>query len=134
MAESSLPRKLQIKPRQRLLLLNAPPGFAEQLQSLPEGVELTDRGDADGEFDFVQLFVKNREELTRYVSAAIQQVKHDGLLWICYPKGSSKVKADLNRDILWQMVEPLGWTGVTLISLDTVWSAMRFRPADRVGK
>lgn len=132
MAESSLTKKLQIKPRQRLLLLNSPPDFAEQLQPLPEGVELTDSG--DGEFDFVQLFVKNGEELHRFVSAAIQQVKHDGLLWICYPKGSSKVKTDLNRDILWQLVEPLGWTGVSLISLDSVWSAMRFRPADRVGK
>src|SRR6185312_13062145 len=111
---------------------NAPPDFAEQLQPLPEGVELTDRG--DGEFDFVQIFVKNREELNGFVSAAIQQVKHNGLLWICYPKGSSKVKTDLNRDTLWQLVDPLGWTGVSLISLDTVWSAMRFRPADRVGR
>ena len=132
MADSALTRKLQIKPRQRLLLLNAPPGFAEQLQPLPEGVELADRG--DGEFDFVQLFVKNGEELNRFVSTAIQQVKHDGLLWICYPKGSSKVQTDLNRDLLSEMVEQFGWKSVSLVSLGNVWSAMRFRPADRVGK
>jgi len=78
--------------------------------------------------------VKNSEELNRFVSVAIQQVKHDGLLWICYPKGSSKVQTDLNRDVLSEMVEQFGWKSVTLVSLDNVWSAMRFRPADRVGK
>jgi hypothetical protein len=31
-------------------------------------------------------------------------------------------------------VQPMGWQPVRLAAIDETWSAMRFRPADRVGK
>jgi hypothetical protein len=58
-----------------------------------------------------------------------RSLKSDGLLWICYPKGSSKMKTDLNRDILWGQMEKFGLAGVSLVSVDEVWSDMRFRPS-----
>lgn len=130
MAPSSLVKKLLIKPGQRMLILNAPSGYHQALGELPEGVELTEA--ADGSFDFVQLFVANRAELDQHLTTATGAVKPEGLLWICYPKGSSKLKSDLNRDILWKAIEPLGLMGVTLIAIDETWSAMRFRPTDQV--
>ena len=132
MAETALVRKLQIRPGQRLLVLNAPAGYVDRLRPPPQGVTLSTR--PNGGFDFVQLFVKNRAELDRLAPKAVKGVKHDGLLWICYPKGSAKVETDLNRDNLWKAVDALGLAGVSLISLDNVWSAMRFRPAGSVGK
>ena len=51
-----------------------------------------------------------------------------------------KAGTDLNRDILWNAVKTSpggrlqGLTGVTLVSLDDIWSAMRFRPSERVGQ
>ena len=48
--------------------------------------------------------------------------------------GSEFALMDLNRDKLWQAMEKLGLAGVSLISLDSVWSAMRFRPLEKVGK
>src|SRR3712207_8314147 len=39
-------------------------------------------------------FVKDSKELEQFIQRAIDAVKYDGLLWICYPKGSSKVKTD----------------------------------------
>jgi hypothetical protein len=53
---------------------------------------------------------------------------------IAYPKGTSGVKTDLNRDRLAKAVAPTGWRAVRLVALDEIWSAMRFRPAERVGK
>jgi hypothetical protein len=50
------------------------------------------------------------------------------LLWVAYPKGSSGVKTDVNRDRLWQALEPTGWRPVRQVALDETWSAMRFRP------
>jgi hypothetical protein len=61
-------------------------------------------------------------------------LKDDGIFWVSYPKGSSKVKTDLNRDILWTVMEKYALAGVAMISINEVWSAMRFRPADKVGK
>jgi len=91
-------------------------------------------GRSDASVDFIQLFVKTTRELEASVPAALKVLKHDGLLWVSYPKGSSKAKSDLNRDILWKLMEKHGMAGVSLVSVDDVWSAMRFRPADMVGK
>jgi hypothetical protein len=44
------------------------------------------------------------------------------------------VDSDLNQDIIWGIVSKTGLEGVTLVSLNAVWSAMRFRLAERVGK
>ena len=72
--------------------------------------------------------MNNGAELDRIGVAAIRAAKHDGLLWISYPKGSSKVKTDLNRDILRGLLHKEGLDAVAMISIDDVWSAMRFRP------
>jgi hypothetical protein len=82
----------------------------------------------------VQLFVKNKEELDASLCTALSAVAFDGLLWICYPKGSSRMETDLNRDILWKLMEPTGWRPVGQVAIDEVWSAVRFRPEEQVGK
>jgi len=61
-------------------------------------------------------------------------LKSDGIFWIAYPKGGLTTKTDLNRDILRGEVLKLGLAGVSLVAIDDTWSAMRFRPAEKVGK
>ncbi len=60
---------------------------------------------------------------------AIKAIQPNGLLWIAYAKGTSKVKTDVNRDRLWQALEPTGWHSVRMIALDAVWPAMQLKPA-----
>lgn len=132
MATSSLPKKLQMKADQRAVIINPPANYLEQLSPLPEGVELVT--EPEGQFDFVQVFVKNLADVQSLVPTTMQVVKHDALLWIAYPKGGAKAGTDVNRDILWNAVAQYNLTGTTLISLDEVWSAMRFRPSERVGR
>jgi hypothetical protein len=132
MASSSLVKKLQLKAGQRAVIINPPPGYFDELGPLPQHVELAEH--PEGSFDFVQVFTKDKSELERFLPSALQAVKHDALLWIAYPKGGVKAGTDLNRDILWDAVAQHHFSGVTLISLDDVWSAMRFRPSEKVGK
>jgi hypothetical protein len=132
MAKSSLVKKLRIQPGQHLLILNPPSGYIQSLGELPEGIEVSD--EPDGKYDFVHLFVKDSDEFEQLTQSAIKVVEYDGLLWISYPKRSSKVPTDLSRDVLWEMMGDTGLRPVTQISIDTVWSALRFRPAEQVGK
>ena len=129
---TALLKKLRMQAGQRVLILNAPPGYVESLEDLPEGVEVSEQ--AGGKFDFVHLFVKDSAELDQLRSAATGAVEYDGLLWISYPKKSAKVDTDLTRDVLWELMGDTGLRPVTQVSVDKVWSAMRFRPADEVGK
>ena len=131
MTISALAKKLLVKPGYQLGLVNAPSGYADRLRPLPEGAELVD--ELRPELDFVQLFARDAAELERLGPTAFGAVRRDGLLWVCYPKGGKKAGTDLNRDILWELMGRSGLAGVSLVAVDETWSAMRFRPADRVG-
>jgi hypothetical protein len=51
----------------------------------------------------------------------------DGILWISYQKISAKQDGDLNRDILRELLAEHNLKAVSLISINDVWSAMRFK-------
>ena len=134
MTQSPLIKKLRIQPGQRLLVLNAPPGYVESLGKLPEGTRLSEQPDPEAKYDFGHLFAKNSSELADLVPVAVQAVQYDGLLWISYPKKSSKVETDLSRDALWELPGETSLRPVTQVSIDETWSALRFRPSEKVGK
>ena len=129
---ATLAGKLQIKAGQGMLVLNAPAGYLAKLAAELEGISVS--AQSAGQSDALLLFVSSLAEAAHWFPEAIRAVKVDGLFWVAYPKGSSKVKTDVNRDRLWEATKPTGWRPVRQVALDDVWSAMRFRPADQVGK
>ena len=134
MVDASLIKKLGIKPKQRLIILNAPEGYSEQIVTLlPADVELATTPTAADNFDVVLLFVRNKTEVEKDTPIAIEMVKPGGRLWLSYPKQSSKVQTDINRDTLWKIFPNSEWRPVTQISIDEIWSALRFRPKTEVG-
>jgi len=131
MPDTPLVKKLGIKAGYRVLLLNAPDDWRSQLGALPDGATLAET--PEGEFDCVLLFAPSKADLARRAITAIAALRPGMLLWIAYPKKSSKRNTDLSRDVGWVVVHAAGWQGVSLIALDEVWSAMRVRPiADTV--
>lgn len=132
MSISKLGRKLRLQDARRALILNAPTGYFEALGDLPEDLELDT--EPDGTYDFAQLFVTDRAELEDQVAGLLRTVDFDAILWIAYPKGSSGVETNLNRDKLRGSMLPEGIRPVSLVSVDETWSAMRFRPSEQVGR
>ena len=57
----------------------------------------------------------------------IEAAREDRVAWVAYPK-AGQLDTDLNRDILWQHLLRHNIQGVRQVALDSVWSAMRFRP------
>jgi Protein of unknown function (DUF3052) len=78
-------------------------------------------------------FINNQQELQDFLKNNITQVQHDSILWLAYPKGSSGIKTDINRDSLRNIAAEFGLATVTAISIDSTWSALRLRPAENVG-
>lgn len=130
MADTPLAKRLRIKPGHRVLILNAPDGYAETLGPLPDDVELAIS--PGGTFDCVHLFVKEKTQLDRIAPTILKSVKPDGLLWISWPKRSSRVKTDITRDTGWEAITGSGWDGIATVSVDETWSAIRFRPREQV--
>ena len=129
MAED-LAAKLLIKPDARVLLLNAPIGYAKKLEPLPAGATVTDKRGKTA--DVVVAFVRDSGELRR-LATSFGALEEDAVLWVCYPKGGMKAGTDLDRDVLHAAMERHELTGVSLVAFDEAWSAMRFRAPEDVG-
>jgi len=120
MEDKSLLKKLLIKPGYRSMVVNPPDGYLARLGSVVLENELK------GKFDFIHLFVRNKDEVDRIGPIAVEAVMPEGVLWISYPKGSSKIKTDINRDKGWDTIKAMGFEGVAQVSIDDIWSALKF--------
>lgn len=112
---SELARKLQLK-ADRIRVVNAP-------EDLELDLPVARAAPA------ILVFARDRAELEAHAAAALRVARADGLAWIAYPKGG-QLGTDLNRDILWQALEGAGVRPVRQVSIDAIWSALRFRPEE----
>jgi hypothetical protein len=111
-------RKLQLKPGTRVALVGVPDGVDLGLPG-----EVTGVGDADA----VVAFVRSASELDGTAAPALEAARVDRLAWIAYPK-AGQLGTDLNRDRLAAAARERGAQPVRQVSIDEVWSALRFRP------
>ncbi len=128
-----LSKKLHLKPNYKVLLLNAPAGYADLLNPLPEGATVSTRSTKRDAFDLALLFVHSKSDADRHAPLATAALKDGGVLWAAYPKISSKEKSDVTRDKGWNALESLAWTVVSIVAIDQTWSALRFGPSTKVG-
>ncbi len=80
------------------------------------------------------IFIADSNGLEEFLKDDLKKIEPDSVLWLAYPKGTSKIKTDINRDTIRVTCEKYGITTVTAISIDDTWSALRFRPINSVGK
>ena len=122
---SPLARKLKLKPGLRSAVIGAPHGYLESLDA-PAGVTMV--GTLDGPLDWVQVFVRTSADLAAIVAPLRAAFSPTGLVWICYPKGASKVQTDLTRDKGWEPLADSDLMWLSLVSVDATWSAFSLRP------
>lgn len=123
---TSLSHKLRINEKTILLTLNAPADFKRNLKGLPAGVKITASAK---DYDQIHWFVMSRAQLEKEMSKVMKLVKPDVIVWVYYPKGSSKLQTDLNRDKGWDCLLAEGdkLTWISLLSFDDKWSVFGFR-------
>ena len=125
-----LVRKLKLAAAARPVVIGAPDGYREKL------VAALDRpvGDKiDGRHDWIQLFARDRATLEGAIGSAAAALDDPGILWLAYPKGSSKIQTDLTRDAGWDSVAAADLMWLGFISIDPTWSAFslrRYRPGE----
>lgn len=125
MSQNPLVKKLRIVEGSRVLVLNAPEGYLESLGELPAGASVAQSGNR--EFDVVQAFFTAQSDLDAALGRLKSGMGTDGILWVSYPKGTSKEATDLNRDTLRECLAADGLTAVAQVAVDDTWSALRFK-------
>jgi len=124
MSDKSVAQKLQVKEGHKLLLVNPPPGYRETLlKGLSKNVVFLK--DAKIPADIIQVFVASQKELEEQLFKLKPRLDPKGIFWVTYPKGTGKIKADINRDTIRERALPHGLEAVAIFSVDEDWSALR---------
>lgn len=76
--------------------------------------------------DFALVFAINYTQLSTILKDVIPALRSEGKLWIAYPKPTSKIVSDLNRDCSWDCLIQKGFGKIDEVVIDHVWIAMRF--------
>ena len=122
---SPLARKLKLKAGARAAVVGGPPDYLDRLAPPPGTTVGTT---LSGPLDWVQVFVSSSAELAAIVSQLTAALDPNAMVWISYPKGSSKRQTDLTRDKGWEPLEGSDLMWLSLVSVDDTWSAFGLRP------
>lgn len=117
--------ELFVRENYKTWFVNAPPGYNFKLDKLPSG--MTVLNEPTEPVDQIQVLVTSRKELEQQLEKLKRNLKPKGLLWVTYPKGGAKIKADINRDTIREYARTVGLEAVAMVSVDDTWSALRLK-------
>ncbi len=120
-----LAKKLGIKEGYSLLLHNAPDHYFDLFADMPEGIKEI-KNFKKGEIDFIHVFYTTIDELKSNVTDYIPALKKNGMPWVSWPKGASKIPTDLKRDPIRNYILSLGLVDVKVAAIDEDWSGLKF--------
>ena len=124
--------KLNLKNQKEILVLDAPESFEPQLARLG-GVRVLRKLAEAKEVGFALAFVTCQADLDRISERLVKKAVSDALLWIAYPKGTSRrYTCDFNRDTGFATLRQLGFDSVRQVAIDEDWSALRFRRSEHI--
>jgi len=127
----SLLEKLQLKDEKNLLIQGLPSTIEKQFVKVSFAKNITPLL-RTRKIDFALVFAVSHKQLQDILRDVVPALHEDAKLWVAYPKVSSKIVSDLSRDCNWECISRVGFEGVRLISLDNIWSAMRFKKCEQV--
>ncbi|MCW5910370.1 MAG: hypothetical protein KIT62_04815 [Cyclobacteriaceae bacterium] len=121
-------KKLNLKDQPVIHIIQAPQSFQAEMDAIRKTVAVSDSLSGSEPIEFFLAFVTKQNEVSSLSKKAGSRLADDGLLWLAYPKGSSKkYTCEFNRDSGWDELGKLGFEPVRQVAIDEDWSALRFR-------
>lgn len=114
-------QKLGYKDQVNAVVLNKPEELIEDFKGLKKELNVSEK------YSFVVVFLPNKKALEDSIDNVMKTLAEDYVLWFAYPKISSGVETDINRDSGWDALKKYDLLGVRQVSLSDTWSALRFK-------
>ena len=121
--------KLQLKNEKNLLIQGLPSSIEKQFCKLSFAKNLTPLLKSR-KIDFALVFAVSENQLNGILHDIMPALKSDSKLWVAFPKLTSKIVTDLNRQSSWNKLATAGYENIEQVSLDHVWNASQFRRGD----
>jgi hypothetical protein len=120
-----LAKKLGIKENFKILLYNNPEHYFDLFSDLPKGIQVLNKIEPEST-DFIHLFCTSFDELNTIIIKYKGAMTKNALMWISWPKGSSKIQTDLKRDTIREFLIENGLVDVKVAAVDEDWSGLKF--------
>src|SRR3982074_974681 len=108
--------KLQIKDEKTLLIQGLPSSIEKQFSKLSFAKNLTPLL-RTRKIDFALVFAVSENQLNGILEDIMSALKEDSKLWIAYPKLTSKITTDLNREGSWNKLIDAEYENADQVSL-----------------
>ncbi len=123
-SRTPLAKKLGIKDGFKLKIVNQPSYYFKLFQDLPVEIEIVT--DISIKKDFIHYFAKTTEALQNDIDQLHEEIVQNGIIWISWPKKSSKVETDLSGTIVRQIGLKSGLVDIKVCAVDEIWSGLKF--------
>lgn len=119
----SLIQKLGLKDGDKGIVVNPPANYAK----LTDGAAIGQRAavPAAGAFDFIHAFVPDAATLEHKLHKLEPRLADGGMLWVSWPKKTSKLFVDLTEDGIRKVCLPMGLVDVKVCAVDNDWSGLK---------
>lgn len=117
--------KLRLQEEKNVLIQGLPSSIEKQFVKLSFAKNVTPLLKSR-KIDFALVFAINENQLNGILKEVLPALHEEGKFWIAYPKTSSKIVTDLNRQCSWSCVCDCGFERIDEVPLDHVWTAIRF--------
>jgi len=118
-----LARKLGLKAGMSVHIADEPEGYREWLAPLPDGLRILPRWSAEAQL--VHLFADQRRDLEAGLRRCREQLGPDAVVWVSWPKKSSKAPTDITEDAIREIALPLGFVDIKVCAVSEVWSGLK---------
>jgi hypothetical protein len=123
--------KLQLKNEKTILIQGLPSSIEKQFVKLSFAKNLTPLL-RSRKLDFALIFAVNELQLNGILQDIMPALKEETKFWVAYPKATSKIVTDLNRDSSWHKLTTAGFESGEQVALDHVWVAVNFKKMEEV--
>ena len=121
--------KLQLNNEKNLLIQGLPSSIEKQFSKLSFAKNLTPLLKSR-KIDFALVFAVSENQLNGILQDIMPALKDDSKLWVAFPKLTSKIVTDLNRESSWARLCDNGYESIEQVSLDHVWNASQFKKCE----
>jgi hypothetical protein len=117
-------QKLGIKPGYTLYIAQPPAAYFDWLSPMP--AEVVVRSRLSGTFNFIHLFATHEKVFRRQFVRMTRHLDKSGMLWVSWPKKTSKVASDLDENIIRRFGLDQGMVDIKVCAVNEIWSGLKF--------
>jgi hypothetical protein len=129
----TISEKLQLKNEKTILIQGLPSSIEKQFAKLSFAKNLTPLL-RSRKIDFALVFAVSEHQLNSILCDIMPALKEETKLWVAYPKISSKIATDLNRESSWHKLHNAGYESFEQVPLDHVWHAVNFKRTEALAE